>query len=224
MSALKAYQVHDGDEGWAIVFAYKNVVARREGANEIDADFSSVSCKRKPEWDQYAPGPVPPLARIASGWWYECAHCGRRVSEDLHAEVEDEGLDPNDFEIVEAGRLVYCSHTCSQKEWAQKRCNTAAKVALMELFASTLPDATILSVHVYGQRLEPRNKTGDQSTVVYKFPGGKNNVHWTFGDEEHQITIEDVYAFYAWRGKPVPEDLRKRVDEIRQRFGLPEGP
>lgn len=208
MKRLKAYQVHDGDEGWAIVFATNSATARRMGANEIDCTWEEVDfCRRAPQWDQYAPGPVPPLARIAHGWWYECAHCGRRVSEDLEQEVKDDGLNPADFEIVEAGHIVYCSHSCQAIENAQHRQRKVAEVALIEAFEARFTGASIISVHVASHQLEGRNRFGHaQATVVYRFPGGKNSVHWCFGEEQCTVAREDVEAFCAWRSKPVPPE------------------
>lgn len=208
MKRLKAYQVHDGDEGWAIVFATNSATARREGAGEIGCEWGDIdTCRRAPQWDQYAPGPVPPLARIASGWWYECAHCGRRVSEDMHYEIEEDELDPADFEIIEDGHIVYCSHTCQAIESAQLRARKAAEVNLIEAFEARFPDASILSVHVSGTKLEGPDRFGHAlATVVFKFPGGKNAVHWGFGDELCSVPREDVSAFCAWRGKPVPPE------------------
>ena len=45
---LKAFQVSDewGDQGGVIVFAKHNVVARREGADELGIEFSHASCRR----------------------------------------------------------------------------------------------------------------------------------------------------------------------------------
>lgn len=220
---MKCYEIHDGYDGWSIVFADTNVAARRIGANQIDAGFSNVTCRRRPEWDQYAPGPVPPLARIAGGWWYECACCGRRVSENLEADIENDGLDPADFNPVEDGRLVYCSSTCSQIEWANRRANKAAEVALIEVFEANFVGAQILQVNVYGNRVETKDRHGAAlASVTFRLPGCTGNVHWVFGDETCSMSLNDVEPYYAWRGKPVPEEMKKRVSELRQRYKLPE--
>lgn len=72
---LKAYQVNGNDYS-VIRFAKSAVVARREGADELDIDFRDVqSCCRVPGFDHFAPGPVPKRALLESGWWFECTNC-----------------------------------------------------------------------------------------------------------------------------------------------------
>ena len=45
MTSMKGYMVSD-DEHSVIEFAKHSVVARRHGANELDAEFGSVRCER----------------------------------------------------------------------------------------------------------------------------------------------------------------------------------
>lgn len=81
---LKAYKVTEPCEGaGGIVFARFNAEARRNGACEHgDGDFDSVECRRAPEFDQYAPGPVPDYALSDHGWflWCKCG-CGRKIED-----------------------------------------------------------------------------------------------------------------------------------------------
>lgn len=49
----KAFIVSD-DEGSVIRFARHGVVARREGAQALNQEFQFVSCRRAPEFDEYA--------------------------------------------------------------------------------------------------------------------------------------------------------------------------
>ena len=90
MSALKAYSVQ-GNEYGVITFATCNVVARREGANELNIEFSDVeSCRRMPALDGYAgqPGGVPMRVLVEDhGWSQECGYCERRVYHDAPARV-----------------------------------------------------------------------------------------------------------------------------------------
>lgn len=85
MSGLKAYSVQ-GNEYGVIAFASCNVVARREGANELNIEFSDVeSCRRVPSLDDYAgqPGGVPMRVLVEDhGWSQECGYCERRVYHD----------------------------------------------------------------------------------------------------------------------------------------------
>ncbi|MNG25322.1 hypothetical protein D3C76_1538000 [compost metagenome] len=69
-----------------IAFACSGVVARREGANELNIEFSDVeSCRRLPALDGYAgrPGGVPWRVLVEEhGWSQECGHCQGRVYSD----------------------------------------------------------------------------------------------------------------------------------------------
>ena len=105
---LKAYEAHDGDEGWAIVFARYGAEARRFAASEMDTEWEGVDwCRRRPHLDTYAPGPVPVEAMIEMGWRFEChTHCcpsrsGYGYWIDAHCETR-----------VCIGSTVYCSPWC----------------------------------------------------------------------------------------------------------------
>jgi hypothetical protein len=90
-------------EGAVVRFANKAVVARREGAAEMDRDFSEVSCQRVPEFDQYAHlGEVPKSAQLAAGWWFTCEgpECFRSVR----------GNDESTAVVV--GEAIYCGTDC----------------------------------------------------------------------------------------------------------------
>jgi hypothetical protein len=199
---LKAYEVRDDYEGHCVIrFAANNATARREGANELDIEWENVEhCQRKPEFDQYAPGPVPADVLIEHGWWFECWHCDRRVSEDLKQEVEDDDLDPNDFDIITDGHAVYCSHRCQMTHWAERRANDSAKVALLELFEAKYPDCTIQRLHVYGQKLEPRERPhgGMLCTVHFLFPGAKYGATYEYGSPDLYVANGDIEAYRTW--------------------------
>lgn len=81
---LKAYSVQGCDEG-TIVFARHNIVARREGANELNLDFDQVeSCRRAPELDGYAAQGRVPLRVLVEehGWMTLCCYCEGRIFND----------------------------------------------------------------------------------------------------------------------------------------------
>lgn len=82
---IKAYSVQ-GNEYGVIEFARYSVVARRQGANELNIEFDDVeSCTRTPSLDEYAgrPGGVPMRVLVEKhGWSQECGHCERRVYSD----------------------------------------------------------------------------------------------------------------------------------------------
>ncbi|WP_395605031.1 hypothetical protein [Pseudomonas sp. B16120] len=85
MSGLKAYSVQ-GNEYGVVTFALSGVVARREGANELNIEFGQVeSCRRMPGLDDFAgqPGGVPMRLLVEEhGWSQECGYCERRVYHD----------------------------------------------------------------------------------------------------------------------------------------------
>lgn len=214
MTALKAYTVHDGGDHSVIVFALHNVVARREGANELDIGFNEVDyCTRSPEFDSYAPSPVPPLVAIEHGWWFECACCGRKVDTDVCQHAEYDGEDPDLFGAVADGHVVYCSETCRQREFVEHRARRAAEAALIEVFEAEFAGATILSVwaNLDGYQLAGASRRSSGSVVTFKFPGGKSAANWSFGDEKASLSRDDIAAYCAWRGKPVPAEYQHGV-------------
>lgn len=201
MTALKAYEVRDDGEGYCcVVFATNSATARREGASELGTDWECIeSCRRSPHLDQYAPGPVPPMTLIEHGWRFECNHCGRRVSNDMDGEIEDEGLDPARFVPRPAGAHgVYCSASCECAEYMEKRGKEEAEEALREVFEAKFPGAEILYIHAYkGPKLEP----GDTGSyfVMFMFPGAKYSSRWNFGEQNCSVPMIDADAFIAWR-------------------------
>ncbi len=89
---MKAYTVDDDGEGAVVVFAEKNVVARRIGANELGCAFGDVSCCRAPDLDSYAPGPVPPLILWDAGWWFGCQRCDGMARQDSGGKPTEAGF------------------------------------------------------------------------------------------------------------------------------------
>ena len=201
MKKLKAYEVREPDEGHCcIIFATNNATARREGASELDADWEGVEhCRRRPEFDGYAPGPVPPLALIDHGWWFECHHCGRKIDECMDCELEHEGLDPVDFTPCKTGQMAFCSATCQAQFYAVRCANNAAKAALIELFEAKFPNCTIKDIHVYGVKLEPSEKGhGIKCSVSFLFPGAKYGATFEYGNSDLYVANGDLEAFREW--------------------------
>jgi hypothetical protein len=101
----RAFVVSEDHEGKAIVvFAQHNVVARREGAQELNEEFEYVECRRAPEFDSFTEqGYVPRRALLAAGWWQQCHGpvCEKRLDGDQSTYI----LDEED--------RVFCSHTCA---------------------------------------------------------------------------------------------------------------
>lgn len=200
MDKLKAYAVHDNHEGYGtVVFSTNGAAARRNGASDLGCEWEDIeSCRRTPQFDQYAPGPVPPLMLIEDGWWFECSHCGRRVSSDMADELESEGLDPDNFEPRPAGkRGVYCSEGCECRNHLNKSYEEEATDALRQVFEAKFPGAEILFIRA----TTDGPKLTVYSTVTFRFPGSAYPVSWEFGDEFCRVQQCDVEAFNAWRNE-----------------------
>lgn len=79
---LYAYSCSTNDpEDARIVFARCHSEARRSYFDET-GNPPETEIVRKPSYDRHAPGPVPPLALIDDGWYFECSQCSRRISLD----------------------------------------------------------------------------------------------------------------------------------------------
>ena len=197
-----AYEVRDNGEGYcAIVFATNCATARREGASELGTDWEGIeSCRRRPGLDSYAPGPVPPMVLLDHGWWFECSHCGRRVSDEMADDIEDDGLDSADFVPRSDGHKgIYCSAECEARADAEKLANDDAKADLADVFFSKFPGAVITGMHVYGgQVIAPPKGRGANCSVRFKVPGCRYEARWDFGSPEAFVYSADVEAFKSW--------------------------
>lgn len=174
---MKAFIVETDDpEESTIQFATTNVAARRQGADEIGTDFRLVSCKRLPWADQYAGKRIPESAYIANGWWFECATCGERVSDETKAPVF--ALD-----------LVFCCAKCHEAEIADRAAAAARK---QEVIAALLAKYPGVEVTYASEHEERRN-------ALFRFPGGEDPVEWMFGEDAVLVYGRDVDAWNAWR-------------------------
>ncbi|KVN83428.1 hypothetical protein [Burkholderia ubonensis] len=176
---LRAYTVRDGDDGATIVFERSSVAARREGANDLNCGFEDVeSCKRSPEFDQYAPGPVPPQAQIESGWWFECMECTTYVDDMTE-------------EPVYLGQFVFCCKECHAYYERNKRDAADFEDAACELLEARYPGAKLQYVsRVKNDRRVPMR-------LIFTFPGGKYSVEWISGDSTAAVYPDDVEAFVS---------------------------
>jgi hypothetical protein len=186
---MKAYQVTESGEGQAcVVFAVSGAPARVAGASELGTDWDGIeSCRRAPEFDDYAPGPVQQRALFDAGWWFECGHCGHRVSqgEEHDDRHDDEGndADPADFGFVERGRRVFCCLACLAKEDAEKTASEERQAAVIEAAALRWPMAT--NIAAWGSELR----------AVFSLPGLLGTVQWAIGKPEVLIEKRDEDAF-----------------------------
>jgi hypothetical protein len=179
----KAYSVLCEDEGH-IVFATRGVVARRNGANKMGIEFDEVeTCRRSPEFDQYADtGVVPVKAQIAAGWRIECQHCYQYV-----------GIDTEDAQY-ESDSIVYCCTACMMHEWTKQVREAHHAQATIDAACERWPGIT------------PLKTTGCMKfgkSVHFKFPGGTQGASWTLGDDFLTLLPDDHAAWAAFVGKPV---------------------
>ena len=88
-----------------VVFHHHGLAARREGAGELGEDFESVECIRAPHFDKFSElGYVPVIEMLKDGWWFECVHCGRRITD----EDDEVPLDS----VVTTKNSAFCNQSC----------------------------------------------------------------------------------------------------------------
>lgn len=91
--APKAYYcTTDDGEHAEVRFGRTNGAAAFPFARSEGLHVSEVTVRRAPQFDAFAPGPVPISAMLDDGWHFECSCCYRRISysEDF---VEDHDAD-----------------------------------------------------------------------------------------------------------------------------------
>jgi len=194
---LIAYMVTEEYEGHScIVFATNSATARREGGYELGIEWEEVaSCKRASQFDEYAPGPVPNMVLINHGWWFECNHCGRRISDDMAQEAEDDGLNPDNFEAVESGSNIFCSHECLAINRLEKVQQKAVDAAMVEYVTTMWPAAVVTHVQCYNHRLE----SDGGCYALFKFPGSVHDAKWVWPEDNITIMKSDVDAWNAYK-------------------------
>lgn len=185
-----AYQAHDGDEGWVIVFARSGAEARRRAADQMDTDWSGVEwCRRARSLDEYAPGPVPPKALVAMGWWFECWGCGRHVDDSV------------DYNPVYVGSKVFCCPWCRLDDLAReivtRREEAAVKVRLSEEARSRWPGIKVVREHAYVRVRLGGAVSVEDANIDFTFPGGKYPVRYRVADREPERN--GLYPTYADR-------------------------
>lgn len=191
---LKAYVVQEEDElTGGVVFARFHAEARRNGAGMYgDGDWESVMCYRAREFDAYAPGPVPALVMIQHGWWLECGHCNKRISED---DIQDRQLRP-----VELGETAYCSPWCRLDDVEKRGQHRAHEKLGAVMAAQHLPPfCTVTNGAIFsdmGRRVLGAHFTypGDTS------PAGSGT--WRASDPSHvSIPKRDIDLFQQLKSK-----------------------
>lgn len=211
---LLAYAVTEPVEGTGgVVFALSNAAARRRGARlYADGDFAGVDARRVPEFDVYAPGPVPQLALVDAGWSIDCHGCEAQIHANTQDDFDDEaapGETPREFAPVEDGDNLYCSKACRTAYLASLAARQAAERRAIKLYQaellSKLPGVSLTDAHVYVVERDDA-WIAQQVKIGFRFPGavhGDGHYRFDKADETPHVTVchGDLEAWNAWRGK-----------------------
>jgi hypothetical protein len=174
----KAYVVKaSDDEGSEIVFANNSAAARRYGAKKLGMDSDEVEfCRREPEFDKYAPGPVPLSATLPNGWWHSCASCSCTFDEEGRREYgSDDDRDDECSPVTDAKGLHYCSHACMMQGWADQEDTKRRQSAAIEATCLRWPDATNIVTYRGG-------RTHIKMRAVFRLPGVSEPIDWVPGE------------------------------------------
>jgi hypothetical protein len=209
MPPLLAWQINDYDGQAEIVFA-----ATEDEARDL-SDLDQDNLHRLPQFDRFAPGPVPVSAMLADGWWVTCACCEHRVNsygcddcadpcnrceldECLSPDCPDTaGVAPDPVCDDEAWE-VYCSAECQDTERVARITRAAGEAACLERCARYVaimwPGAVIV-----------RNWPDPdcQGQVSLRVPGLAGEVDWR--EQEGCVHVEhrdlDAWARFALEAK-----------------------
>lgn len=215
---LLAYCVQEQDElTGGFVFARSSAEARRVGSQQFGSGDFAWGRARRAQWaDKYAPGPVPKLAMIDHGWWFECHGCQIKICDDMRDEETD---DPLDLKPVEYGSAIYCSEACRDdwlEERRQRRFEEAVAIAeLSALLAERLPGIEIVArdghlvPHAYVVRQADGSWAPQQCSVGFTFPGckvGLASYRYDKIGEEPRVSVcnGDLDAWNEWRAAQIP--------------------
>jgi hypothetical protein len=199
INPMKAYVVReDHDGGCAIVFATNGATARRQGATELNMEFDEVdSCKREPEFDQYAPGPVPLSATLDNGWWHACTSCSCTFDQEGRREDDvDEDRDDEFNPVTDAKGHHHCSPTCMMQGWAERRKREAQQAAVIEAVCTKWPDAKNAAIVTYSG-----GRTHEKMRAVFRLPGISDPIDWAPGETTALIAQRSANDFRRLYGR-----------------------
>lgn len=181
---MKAYVVTD-DDGCVVTFAKHAVVARREGACEIGTDFECVSCRRAPEFDQYAEqGFVPDQVLVEHGWWFECMQCSQKIC----SEPTDDDGEPIELTPVYEPNRVFCSQKCKDAFEAERLAWKQRGEVVAAAALKNWPGITIKHTNGYEQ----------PARVWFSFPGGQGQCDWRMGETTLLVEQRDHEAWHRF--------------------------
>lgn len=216
---LKCFLVdgNDDPEDTMIVFAKSSIEAKRDWSNEHGDGpkfITGISTKRMPQWDAFAPGPVPRLELLYAGWWMECHGCGTKIDQDAIGWTI--GLDAIDDDLSEYGPdltkpimepyephagAIWCHLGCHERDMRDRRriktlerraCNVIKAAVLRRYPGVTIVDRPgMMDCHVYAQKTDGRYLVHSVN-VRFEIPGMKHG-GCSFGindDKWRQARIE----------------------------------
>ena len=189
-SKIKAYSVQ-GNEYGTIRFAASSVVARREGANELDCEFTEIeTCRRIPELDSWQEKGSVPIKHLMEhhGWHQECGYCSH------HVYAENPGISWNEDETQS-----YCDAECHarhenmQRKWEQeKRDEQTLREHLIAAAVEKFPEISCVMA-------DPK-----QGQARFDFPGCTGQASWKPGSKEIWVNACDMDAWQSYRAKFLP--------------------
>lgn len=189
MADLVAWCVSNGEES-DLVFA------------ETEADVERMTqttgdIERAPEFDKYAPGPVPTSALLDAGWWCPCDYldCGHRVRKYGCDDCDEQNEQTADVVIV--GEAVYCSEGCRKAEVERladlRRVKEECRERSAAYVAKTWPGAVIERNHPDADGL---------GQVSMRVPGCKGTVEWFESAPGHvNVQHRDIEAWRTFAKK-----------------------
>ena len=181
---LRAYSVQ-GDETGCVVFAHSNVIARRNGANELDIPFEGIeSCRLAPEFDEYAPGPVPAKALLAAGWWQYCSGCSKQVRED-DDDFEDEAETIPAHPVYIGTQSVFCSQSCHDNEMIRRAQRKQTHDEMLAYATGKWPGIVVTGSYEF--TIPP--------SMSFTFPGGQYPVRFNAGEPHVTVLAVDKEAW-----------------------------
>jgi len=168
------------ENGAQLYFAESHNQAKCHAANEAGIEYVEVtSCRRKPEYDQYSPGPVPTKVLIEDGWWFECYGCYRTVSSN---EMYDDDADKELDGPVYRGNSVWCSTDCQKRYDERQAKRKADEQAAIDSTLAKWPKA---------KKVTPYMRGDGKECVWFDF-GGKDSAQWVVGEDTVSVSMYDV--------------------------------
>lgn len=197
---IEAYYISAGDDddyppACGVYFGETEAEAIAKWRDKNDGE-EPEQVTRKPQFDCYAPGPVPVEAKFDDGWWFECSHCYHRVTQDGCYDCDED--EPHASICV--GESVYCSEKCRQahdeERQRMRELRSEAEAAVLARF----PSATILRAFQGDGGCGCFRTHHENITVEFTVPGAAYKhrpPHYCHGCKKAWANQQDVEAVVA---------------------------